>query len=61
MEQEILTPAQKKVIGIVAGETKLAEFYLTGGTALAAYYLGHRLSDDLGFFSFTDPDSVFFA
>lgn len=59
MEQEILTPAQKKVIGLVAGEVKLTEFYLTGGTALAAYYLGHRYSDDLDFFGFTDPDSVF--
>lgn len=59
MEQEILTPAQKKVIGLVASETKFADFYLTGGTALAAYYLGHRYSDDLDFFSFADMDSVF--
>lgn len=59
MEQEILTLHQKKVIELVAGETKLSNFYLTGGTALAAYYLGHRLSDDLDFFSFTDPDSIF--
>lgn len=59
MEQEILTPEQKKVIGLVAGEMKLADFYLTGGTALAAYYLGHRYSDDLDFFIFTDPDAVF--
>jgi predicted nucleotidyltransferase component of viral defense system len=26
-------------------------FYLTGGTALAAYYLRHRLSEDLDFFA----------
>jgi hypothetical protein len=26
-------------------------YYLTGGTALAAYYLGHRYSDDLDFFT----------
>lgn len=59
MEQEILTPAQKKVIELVASEAKLASFYLTGGTALTAYFLKHRLSDDLDFFSFADPDSVF--
>jgi hypothetical protein len=28
-----------------------AQFYLTGGTALAEYYLGHRLSFDLDFFT----------
>ena len=38
------------------------QFYLSGGTALAAYYLHHRYSDDLDFFTrdsgtlrFTDP------
>lgn len=29
-------------------------FYLTGGTALAAFYLHHRLSEDLDFFSEQD-------
>ena len=50
MEQTILKPWQKKVITLVDGEQKMAGFYLTGGTALAAYYLRHRLSDDLDFF-----------
>jgi len=43
----------------VAEEPKLADFYLTGGTALAAYYLHHRISDDLDFFSFNEPDTFF--
>ena len=59
MEQEILTPPQKTVIGAVASEPKLANFYLSGGTALAGYYLFHRLSDDLDFFIVADPDSIF--
>ena len=59
MEQGILTPAQEKVIAAVAGETRLADYYLSGGTALAAYYLYHRISDDLDFFSYNDPDSIF--
>jgi len=34
-------------------------FYLSGGTALSAYYLKHRISDDLDFFSEHDFDTVF--
>lgn len=30
-------------------------FYLTGGTALGRYYLGHRYSEDLDFFVNADP------
>lgn len=43
----------------MAKEEKLADFYLTGGTALAAYYFNHRISDDLDFFSFKEPDTFF--
>ena len=59
MEQTILKPWQEKVIALVAGEQKMTNFYLTGGTALAAYYLRHRLSDDLDFFCFEEADNVF--
>lgn len=59
MGQETLTPAQKIVIDEVANELKLADFYLTGGTALSAYYLFHRISDDLDFFSFKELDIMF--
>jgi len=59
MEQAILKPWQEKVIALVADEPKLDIFYLTGGTALAAYYLRHRLSDDLDFFCFDEADKIF--
>ena len=59
MEQAILKPWQEKVIALVAGEKKMAGFYLTGGTALAAYYLRHRLSEDLDFFCFEEADNIF--
>lgn len=59
MGQETLTPVQKIVINEVANELKLADFYLTGGTALSAYYLFHRISDDLDFFCFKELDIIF--
>lgn len=34
-------------------------FYLSGGTALAEFYLGHRLSEDLDFFSEQEFDPAF--
>lgn len=43
----------------MAREPKLADFYLSGGTALAGYYLHHRESDDLDFFSRNGFDTVF--
>ena len=52
MEQRILTPAQQKVLELLANHPILApQFYLSGGTALAEYYLKHRYSDDLDFFT----------
>lgn len=59
MEQTILTPAQKTIIALVAQEQNLMHFYLAGGTALAEYYLRHRISDDLDFFIFEKPDQLF--
>lgn len=61
MEKEkILTANQIKIIGVVAAEPKLSAFYLSGGTALSAFYLKHRLSDDLDFFTsdFVDYQTV---
>lgn len=53
MEQpklDILTPLQREVLDAVFAEEAFARaFYLTGGTALAAFYLFHRYSDDLDF------------
>lgn len=60
MEQkEILTANQKKAIELVAKEPRLSNFYLSGGTALAAFHLRHRFSDDLDFFSFEPIDGQF--
>lgn len=59
MEQEILKDWQKKVCQFIAASNQLNNFYLTGGTALASFYLHHRISDDLDFFSFEDIDSIF--
>ncbi len=59
MEQAVLTPAQKIVVDAVASEPKLADFYLSGGTALAGYYLNHRASDDLDFFTRGAFDTIF--
>ena len=59
MEQTILTDIQRQVLTEVANEPFLRDFYLSGGTALSAYYLMHRISDDLDFFSPTDIDITF--
>lgn len=57
MASEILTPLQKKFISSIAVNKYMrTHFYLTGGTALAAYYLKHRHSEDLDFFSLTQVD-----
>lgn len=58
-KQEILTAEQKKVITLVSHEPKLSTFYLSGGTALSAFYLQHRLSDDLDFFCEKTIDRLF--
>jgi len=47
----ILTPFQARVLQDLVQEPLLKDFYLTGGTALSAFYLQHRLSDDLDFFT----------
>jgi len=52
MEELIFTPTQGIVFDELAKSQKLKErFYFTGGTALSVFYLQHRYSDDLDFFS----------
>jgi len=58
MKQGILKDWQKKVIGILVAEPNFKNFYLSGGTALAVYYLNHRISDDLDFFSESAIESI---
>jgi len=60
-QPSILSENQKKLIGLLSEEKSIcAHFYLTGGTALAEFYLHHRLSEDLDFFCEQefDPQSV---
>lgn len=48
----IITKKQKLILeGISKSEYLRKNFYFTGGTALSEYYLQHRYSDDLDFFS----------
>lgn len=55
MAREILTTLQKDFIALFAKNKPLRDnFYLTGGTALAAFYLKHRYSEDLDFFSYKE-------
>ena len=52
MENNILTGNQIAVLKKCQASDFIKDnFYLTGGTALAAFYLNHRYSEDLDFFS----------
>lgn len=66
MAKTILTTNQTKLLDAVCADKEICRaFYLTGGTALAEFYLHHRLSEDLDFFSENEFDpqaiSAFFA
>jgi len=55
MEKVTFTPLQKRIFDKVSKDPILSkQFYFTGGTALSAFYLHHRESEDLDFFSETD-------
>lgn len=46
------TPIQRRFLNEIGKDTYITQaFYLTGGTALAACYLNHRLSEDIDLFS----------
>ena len=48
----ILSENQRRMLDAIAREHTITDaFYLSGGTALAEYYLHHRYSEDLDFFS----------
>ena len=50
--KSILSKNQKDILTIISKDKSICDnFYLTGGTALAEFYLHHRLSEDLDFFS----------
>jgi len=51
-QKSILTNFQKKIFFVISGEKFFREnFYFSGGTALAEFYLKHRYSEDLDFFT----------
>lgn len=59
MATTILTSGQKQILAILAKDKIFSKhFYLSGGTALSEYYLHHRLSEDLDFFSGDEIDKI---
>lgn len=50
----IISAVQEKILKKFAELKDSDQFYLTGGTALAYFYLKHRQSNDLDFFTPTD-------
>ncbi len=57
----ILSNNQKNILSLLSKEKIISDnFYLSGGTALAEFYLNHRLSEDLDFFSEKefDPEGI---
>lgn len=54
-QKRVLTEKQQLIFSEIAGDSFLSsQFYFTGGTALSVFYLQHRESDDLDFFSETE-------
>lgn len=52
MVKSLLSAKQKSFLKFVASESLISKlFYFTGGTALSEFYLRHRFSEDLDFFS----------
>jgi len=59
MAKTILTPKQQLLLNLIFQQKDIMNnFYLSGGTALAEYYLHHRLSEDLDFFSLEEVDPM---
>src|SRR3989338_9762036 len=51
MAKTILNQFQTKVVTDFKRSNLSRKFYLSGGTALSEFYLHHRLSEDLDFFT----------
>lgn len=56
MAKIVLSSFQRKVLQLFKTSTLSTKFYLSGGTALAEFYLKHRLSEDLDFFTQEELD-----
>ncbi len=59
MGQTLLTSHGKDILLSAKRDSVITDsYYLTGGTALSYYYLHHRISEDLDFFSLESPNPV---
>ncbi len=59
MSPPVLTQAQQTILHLLGDQEDLRDtFVLSGGTALAAFHLYHRRSDDLDFFSQEPVDNL---
>ncbi|MEK7083912.1 MAG: nucleotidyl transferase AbiEii/AbiGii toxin family protein [Patescibacteria group bacterium] len=57
-QKSILSAHQQELFSLFSKESSLCKkFYLGGGTALSEFYLQHRLSEDLDFFSEEEVDT----
>jgi hypothetical protein len=57
--EKVLNPEQELFLNLITQEKSLTKlFYLSGGTALTVFYLFHRKSEDLDFFSETEFDPL---
>lgn len=59
MAKTILTNKQQVLLNLISKQKDIiSSFYLSGGTALSEYYLHHRLSEDLDFFSLEEVNPL---
>lgn len=57
MTKTILSERQKLLLQLLSSDQNIQlNYYLSGGTALAEYYLHHRYSEDLDFFTENEVD-----
>ena len=55
----ILSEFQKETLSLFKKTPLAKSYYLAGGTALAEYYLHHRKSEDLDFFTQKEVKTYF--
>jgi len=59
MVKTILSEPQQFILNLLFAKPGISRnFYLSGGTALAEYYLHHRYSEDLDFFALEEVDTM---
>ncbi len=58
---QIISNVQKRILTLFGDAQDSGSFYLTGGTALAEFYLKHRKSNDLDFFATIEETIVSFS